>query len=358
MKSREILPKSILLILVLFLFPACGKKGPLRMPEIVVPQAIKDLMAKAEGNAIIMNFSVPTKNTDGSPLNDLRGFKVLRSMRKLDEGCENCPRKFIPLIDIEYQQPSAQLPTKGEKKEFRDTNLSYGTEYQYKLLSYNSHEDFSRESNVAKAFFDIPPSPPQGLKVDAGDRRVNLSWKEVEILSDGSPSREPILYNCYRTEEGKQFPFEPVNEKPVEVTSYQDVELRNDQKYTFRIHAVRKVGDGWVESEGSSIVSATPVDLIAPTTPLGLTAFWTEGGISLRWEGSPEMDVLCYNIYRRAEGEANYQRVNTQPLKETIWLDTKVTHDKVYFYAISAVDSALRRNESPLSEEVKVIYFP
>jgi predicted small lipoprotein YifL len=357
-KSKEILLQSVLLILLLFLFSACGKKGPLKMPEIVVPQAIRDLKAKAEGNAIILNLSIPTKNTDGSPLNDLRGFKILRSMRKLSEGCENCPRKFITLVDIEYQVPAGQLPLKGEKKEFRDTTVSSGTEYQYKVLSYNSRDEFSRESNVAKAFWDFYPSPPQGLIAEAGNGMVNVWWEKVKILSDGSLSPEPIFYNCYRAEKENQFSFEPVNEKPIEGTSYQDVNLKNDQPYTFRVHAVRKVGDGWVESEGSSTVSAIPVDLVPPSIPQGLTAFWTDGGISLRWEGSPEPDVLGYNIYRKEEGEINYRRLNPEPLKGTIFLDTEVKRDKQYSYAISAVDNSSRRNESPLSEEVKVAYFP
>jgi len=328
------------------------------MPEIVAPQAIKDLKAKAEGKGIRVSFSIPTKNTDGSFLIDLRGFKILRSIRKLAEGCESCPRRFIPLIDIEYQQPSVQVPIKGEKKEFRDTNLSYGTEYQYKVLSYNSHEDLSGDSNVAKAFWDIPPSVPQSLNGEAGNGTVKLSWEQVNNLSDGSLSPEPILYNCYRAEEEKQFPFKPVNEKPIETTSYQDGQLKNDQKYLYQLHAVRKVGDGWVESEGSSIIAAIPVDLVPPSVPQGLTAFWIDRGISLRWEGSPEVDVFGYNIYRREEGEANYRRLNPEPIKETILLDTDVKHDKEYSYAISAVDSSSRRNESPLSEEVKVVYFP
>lgn len=357
MKSREIL-LSILFILLFLLSPACGKKGPLRIPETIVPQAVRDLKAKAERNAIIVSFSIPTKNTDGSPLIDLRGFKILRSMRKLSEGCENCPRKFTSLVDIEHLPPAGQLSVQGEKREFRDTNVLAGTEYQYKVISYNSRDEFSRDSHSVKVFWDLPPSPVEGLTATGGSGTVNVSWKKVDTLSDGSLSRESLFYNCYVTEEGKPFPFAPANKQPVDAPSYQAVDLKNDQAYTFRVHAVRKIGDGWVESEGSPPVPATPVDLIPPSIPQGLTAFWTDDGISLRWELSPEPDVLGYNIYRREEGGTTLKRLNPDPFKMTIFLDTDAKKEKEYYYAISAVDNSLRKNESPLSEEVKVTYFP
>jgi hypothetical protein len=325
---------------------------------MIVPQAVKDLKAKAEGNSIILSFSIPVKNTDGSPLTDLRGFKLLRSMRRLSEGCDNCPRKFVPLVDIEYQPSIAPLPVKEEKKEFRDTNLSPGTEYQYKVFSINSQDEYSGESNSAKAFWDIPPVPVEGFTAETGSGTVTLSWKKVEILSDGSLAHEPIFYNCYFAEEEKTFPFMPANGQPLEVLSYQIADLKNDQAYIFRVSALRKVGDGWVESEPSSPVTAKPVDIVPPSVPQSLTAFWMEDGISLRWESSPEPDVLGYNLYRWMEGETAWKRLNPTPLPLTIFLDKDAKKGKVYYYAVSAVDNSSRRNESSLSEEVKVTYFP
>ena len=354
---REILLSVVFILLILF-SPACGKKGPLRMPEMVVPQAVRDLKARAEGNAIILSFGIPVKNTDGSTLTDLRGFKILKSVRKLSEGCESCPRKFISLADIEYQRTEGLLPVRGEKKEFRDSSVSPGMEYHYKVLSFNADDEFSKESNSAKAYWDLPPASVQSLTAQAGNGMVNLQWGKVNSLADGSLYREPLLYNCYRTDEGTQFLFAPVNEQPVQATAYQVVNLKNDQQYTFRIHAARKVGEGWVESEGSLPVSAIPVDLEPPSIPQGLTAFWIDEGISLRWEESPEADVSGYTIYRREEGKGLLKKLNPDPVKGTIFLDTGAKKDTAYYYAISSADSSSRRNESSPSEEVKVIYLP
>lgn len=357
MKTRETSFALISFALILLFF-ACGKKGELKIPEAIVPQEIKDLKAKASGNEIILHFSIPTKNNDGSLLTDLRGFKVLRSEKKLGEGCVNCPGKFILIADIEYPPKPGVTIFKGEVAEFRDKNLFPSREYQYRIISYNSQGEFSKESNTARVFWDIPPSPVKGFNVTAGDRMINLSWEKVEKLSDGTPLQEPIFYNCYVGEAGKELPFSPHHPQPLETSSYQAVDLKNDQPYLISVHAVRKVGEGWVESESSPIMTAIPVDLIPPSTPEGLTAFWTDKGVSLRWEFSPEIDLAGYNIYRREEGELTFKKLNTEPLKFTVFIDTDAKRNKDYYYAVSAVDNSLRKNESPLSEEVKVTYFP
>jgi len=40
-----------------------------------------------------------------------------------------------------------------------------------------------------------------------------------------------------------------------------------------------------------------------------------------------------------------------------IYLDTQVELGQDYEYAVTAVDNSVRRNESPLSEEVRVRYI-
>ena len=49
--------------------------------------------------------------------------------------------------------------------------------------------------------------------------------------------------------------------------------------------------------------------------------------------------------------------MNESPLAKEIYLDTGVVLQQEYEYAVSAVDNSVRRNESPLSEEVRVKYL-
>src|SRR5262245_14664314 len=59
--------------------PACGKKTPVRPPEFVVPEPTGDLTLDIEKGSVVLHWGRPQEYVDGSELDDLGGFVVLRS---------------------------------------------------------------------------------------------------------------------------------------------------------------------------------------------------------------------------------------------------------------------------------------
>ena len=55
---------------------ACGRKGPPLAPIVFLPRPVADLAAKRVENDVVVQFTVPTLNTDGSGPADLRRVEV------------------------------------------------------------------------------------------------------------------------------------------------------------------------------------------------------------------------------------------------------------------------------------------
>ena len=68
---------------IFLLWVACGKKGPPVSLDRIVPEVIRDLQASVRNERVILQWSFPRENTDGSDLVDLVGFKVLRGYNTL-----------------------------------------------------------------------------------------------------------------------------------------------------------------------------------------------------------------------------------------------------------------------------------
>ena len=55
---------------------ACGQKGPPLAPIVFLPRPVTEVVVKRIENDIVLQFTVPTLNTDGSGPADLRRIEV------------------------------------------------------------------------------------------------------------------------------------------------------------------------------------------------------------------------------------------------------------------------------------------
>ncbi|HEX7630467.1 MAG TPA: hypothetical protein VF431_09000, partial [Candidatus Methylomirabilis sp.] len=60
-----------ILIPLLLLLPGCGRRGAPVAPHVVGPAAVQSLQAEPRGTAILLTWTRPNRNQDGSPLTDL-----------------------------------------------------------------------------------------------------------------------------------------------------------------------------------------------------------------------------------------------------------------------------------------------
>jgi fibronectin type 3 domain-containing protein len=63
------------------------------------------------------------------------------------------------------------------------------------------------------------------------------------------------------------------------------------------------------------------------------------GYLKLDWDGNQESDLAGYRIYRSPNLMGIYQQMNDDLVSTSTFIDYTSSHDKVYFYYVTAVDT-------------------
>lgn len=159
--------------------------------------------------------------------------------------------------------------------------------------------------------------------------------------------------------------FTPSGIKPSVDFSY-SADLSSMPEGPLYVRAVAKDAAGNV-SDTSSTASYIEhrIDRTAPSKPFNFTSNPTSGYITLQWAQGIETDLAYYRLYR-SESETGTYSVIADKLSYVSFLDRDAISEKIYYYKLSAVDSA--GNESvkagpetgkllPDTEKPKILSF-
>ncbi|MBI5701139.1 hypothetical protein HZC34_04740 [Candidatus Saganbacteria bacterium] len=183
--------------------------------------------------------------------------------------------------------------------------------------------------------------PPDSVSAQATDTYVELTWKD-------SPNAHVTGYKIYRMSAGSS-DFNLLSTQG-KVNKYSDHSVESGQTY---IYAVRSIGDG-SDSDLSiaAVIIFTLVDKIAPAAPVSLSVSSGTTTVSLDWQKNSEADLSGYNIYRKTEDEALFNKINKKPIVSNYFSDTSLASNKTYQYKVTAVDTS--SNESGPSVVVTI----
>ncbi|MDT8317531.1 MAG: fibronectin type III domain-containing protein [bacterium] len=351
MAIKKILTKALFITLLVGSMAACGKKGPPLPPESLVPAQVSGFKAEGRGEALLLSWTIPGKNNDGSSLNDLAGFKLYQ--KKSGEGCNSCPSEFPVYADIDIEAPghAGKAAIEGKRLIFTVRNMEPGLSYSFKVAPYNKSGYFGEFSEVITLNWDLPPAPPSGLKGLSGNRSVTLSWHP----STDKDKEGFAGYLVYRADAPGAYSKSPRNAAIIETESYTDLGLENDRPYYYVVKSATKQGQTVAEGEPSEEIAIAAKDKVPPLPPEGLSVVPTKAGVRIFWDSSEEMGLFGYNIYRREKGAGAAIKLNDAPLVETHYTDADAGGGKIYYYFITALDGAATGNESEATDEVYTI---
>lgn len=336
----------------------CGKKGPPVAPEQRLPMAPVDLHGTVDGDGIVVSWTKPGARVDGTRLRDV---SLLKLYRREESG--SGPLKSAMLSSgrvVGYDEIAAirldapgPAGVQGSSVTWVDRRgLAFGRRYVYVATAEDSLGRSSAPSERLAVTFLAAPTAPLNLRASPGDRRVTLTWQPPAELRDGSPVAGELRYVVLRGGTVTAA-LAPVTAEPVPGTSFTDTGLDNDTDYRYAVRAVRVEASGRATGEASAAVTAAPADRTPPSAPGGLVAVPAAGAVRLAWNPSPEPDVALYAVYRAAVGD-DFVRIATTQAVNVVYTDRDVRAGTTYRYAVSALDSARRANESPRSNVVSV----
>jgi hypothetical protein len=138
----------VALLFALFVVAAaCGKKGPPRAPELVMPEPITDLKAEVQPKVIALTWSRPTRYVGGKELRDLVGFVIFR--KDVATSCPTCPAPYRELVSLGVEDQERFV--KKKRFAFADRELSRDRIYYYRVFSQLRDGSLSEPSNEAQA---------------------------------------------------------------------------------------------------------------------------------------------------------------------------------------------------------------
>ena len=354
-KTENRKPKTVLfgLLCLLLLAAACGKKMTPYAPDRVLPAPVREFRLAQEGDSLVVSWLLPRENLLGQPLTQVQGCRVYRAALKnlTPEALGSADFVLYADIDLAYPQRGE---VQGEAMLFRDRELAPDHRYYYRVAAYDQDGYLGGWSKTLSHAWGWLPRTPRELKAVPGDKIVSLSWSPVTALQDGSPARDLAGYVIYRL--SGTGPWIRLTPAPVPANNFQDVAVLNDVTYTYKVQAVRRLGEDVLASLDSPTQVAMPEKRTPPPPVTNVLVVATSQGVELRWEESPAPDVAGYRVYRRGTGEEKYTRLNPELIKKPYFVDGQVKRGQTYHYYVTAVDDSPRANESLPAETMSITY--
>ncbi|HYO76416.1 MAG TPA: hypothetical protein VE010_08135 [Thermoanaerobaculia bacterium] len=321
---------AALILLVVPLAGACGKRGDPRPPVPVIPRATSDLVVTQLAGQVILSWSYPSLTTAGRTLTDIHRINILRHVEELPApALGRDPNQLLPGdIDPTLPQPVAlfakvpELPqaqfarlatrvdsiekanlasaTTGSRLIYADTPPFTSTSGRPVRVTYAVvTEGASERSDISNMAIIVPlpvAVPPAGLTATAQREGIVLKWQEPATSVQGGQT--PIIegYHIYRTAPGaalEEFAT-PINNAPVKGTTYTDVPSYGEHED--RVSAVAMSATPNIQSAVSTPVRATFKDLTPPPAPASIETLVEPNAVRLVWSAVEAPDLAGYRL--------------------------------------------------------------
>ncbi|MYE01874.1 MAG: hypothetical protein F4Y03_11470, partial [Alphaproteobacteria bacterium] len=168
------------------------------------------------------------------------------------------------------------------------TGLENGRTYMFRIRAVNSANGYESDERSATPR-SLRPAAPTGLRAEAGDERVTLTWDDPV---DATITR--WQYSAGTAADPGEWTDVPGSNAAT--TEFTLTGLENGTTYIFRLRAVNASGNGAESGE------VTAVPFAAPPKPTGLTTTPGGGWVLLEWDDPNDPDITGWEYNRRRAG--------------------------------------------------------
>jgi hypothetical protein len=305
------------------------------------------LSYKVIPDGIELKWSVPVRNRDGSPIFNIKGFRLLKAEIPLKEYREGIPPPFGRPIYI----PFDARPEESKKMVYEDRTVQSGMRYIYRVCTVKGWLNVSDYSNQVSLAWHVPPSAPAEFSVKLIKGGAYLSWQAPSKWTDGRALDRELLFRVYRARVTTN-KWEPLSDL-IDSTSYCDLSAKKKFSYRYRVTAVLFYHGTEIEGPSTPEITAQSAVPIPPPAPVGLVAIQSENGVELFWQPETGSEISGYIVYRKGPNGL-IDRLNNKPLSLCRFLDRTILPSGLYSYWVVALDKAEPANQSPPSNIVEL----
>jgi fibronectin type 3 domain-containing protein len=289
---------------LLLLLAGCGREGPPLPPFIRIPEPVRDLAVHQSGSNVILTWTNPAKNIDGSGATDLAQVQI----RSGDS--------IVARVNVTgaAQSQSHSLPA----------DLRTSERLTFTVQVETTRGKVSQISNAASVTVVEVPGKVTGLRAIVDQRRVTLYWER--------PKEHPELADVYVVTRS-----EPVDEPHVtSETQYEDNRYEAGKRYAYQVTAMRRVQTETVPGLGAEPIDVVVEDKVAPQAPAGLDIASSDTGAFLTWTANPEMDLAGYRVFRAETADGDFTEITNRVNTTNAFFDPN--YRAGLYYAVSALD--------------------
>lgn len=232
--------KLACLLFVVTAITACGKKGPLIYPELLVPAAPSSVTVQQSGNSIKLSFVLPSKDLSGRNIDGVASVKI----HKRDEpagqspGCSSCGTDFYLFRTLNLDLLPVESQRYGNLLLLLDGDVQTGRSYTYKLSVIAKDNQVGTLSAPVTAAMVPTPVPPV-LQLISQPTEIQLEFVGLPPVHGSIAG-----YNVYRAPKGGAFSFLPLNREPLSANRFVDVGLDRGTTYVYGVRTVVRLPSG------------------------------------------------------------------------------------------------------------------
>ena len=235
----------------------------------------------------------------------------------------------------------------GTEQWKRITNLTNGTEYEFRVRAKNSVGKGPWSDTInATPFAPVAPDAPTNLNARRGDGKVTLSW--TAPANSGSSSITHYEYRYATGRSSNHSGFSSWTSTYSTSTSYVVSGLTNGTQHLFQVRAV----NSQLASSASNTAFQTPRAPVAPGAPTDLGTLGGDGKVTLSWTApanSGSSSITHYE-YRYATGSSSshsgFSSWTSTYSTSTSYVVSGLTNGTQHLFQVRAVNSQLASSAS------------
>lgn len=239
----NIFGRSLLLVVFSSMLTACGKKGPLIYPDMLVPAAPVSAAGYQSGPFVKLQFMLTDKDKAGRPVQGVTGVKIRRkgSETVQKDVCQSCLTDYLLSQTVYFDHLPGTAQRIGNQLIYFDSEVRAGNSYSYLVTPFMGDGTDGASATIADIRVTTPLPGPE-LKIESLPT-------EVKITFSGQPPVAGRLlgYNLYRTTgDGGSRSYQPLNRQPLKNSEFVDSSLERGVKYRYTGRAVITLTTGGI----------------------------------------------------------------------------------------------------------------